>query len=426
MTHIAMDKSVIALDALLYTLGVGILLTAGYALRTERFENILRKLTPRWLSWASSKTREDQHILKVAEPETSVDLRQSPSWWSDEKMFELESRAVFSKTWLFVTHTSRFKKPGDYRTFEIAGFSFIVILGRDRQLRAFHNVCRHRAYAVTKKESGSSTVLGCRYHGWSYDTKGKLIKAPEFDKVPGFDKNMNGLWEIKTSISQSMVFVNFDAASEVDSLSLGDVETRLKRWSLPKMECLEDWKVEGAFNWKLLGSLATRGKKKESFWSWMVPFLAGTNQDDLEISHTTIVRRISPEVILVLKAIPKSAKSTTVECSIFAKASPALMEISSLKSDINWDIKQLVIKQQRILRNQEPILSLASSVVSQGEINRLLGVHLEAEKKAGAEIHPAAREQSFSREGKADDDFCRELENPSSTCNANARGLLDW
>lgn len=97
MTHIAMDKSVIALDALLYTLGVGILLTAGYALRTERFENILRKLTPRWLSWASSKTREDQHILKVAEPETSVDLRQSPSWWSDEKIFELESRAVFSK-----------------------------------------------------------------------------------------------------------------------------------------------------------------------------------------------------------------------------------------------------------------------------------------------------------------------------------------
>lgn len=152
-----------------------------------------------------------------------------------------------------MTHTSRFKKSGDYRTFEIAGFSFIVILGRDRQLRAFHNVCRHRAYAVTKKESGSSTVLGCRYHGWSYDTKGKLIKAPEFDKVPGFDKNMNGLWEIKTSISQSMVFVNFDAASEVDSLSLGDVETRLKRWSLAKMECLEDWKVEGAFNWKLLG-----------------------------------------------------------------------------------------------------------------------------------------------------------------------------
>ncbi|KAG4429608.1 hypothetical protein IFR05_014915 [Cadophora sp. M221] len=421
-----MDRSIITLDALLYTLGVGILLAAGYALRTERFENVLRKLTPRFIFRASSKGEKVQHAMKDEKPETPVDLRQSPSWWSDEKIFELESRAIFSKTWLFVTHKSRFQKPGDYRTFEIAGFSFVVILGKDRQLRAFHNVCRHRAYAVTKKESGSSTVLGCRYHGWSYDTKGTLIKAPEFDKVPGFDKDMNGLWEIKTSISQSMVFVNFDAASHVDSLSLGDVETRLKRWSLAKMECLEDWKVEGAFNWKLLGSLASKGKKKESFWSKILPSLAGTDRDDLKIGHTTIVRRISPAVVLVLKAIPKSAKSTTIECSIYANASPALIAISSLKSDISWDIKQLATKQQRILRNQEPILSLASSVASQGEINRLLGVHVEAEKKAGGEIHPAAREQSFSREGKADDDFCRELENPGSTCNANAKGLLDW
>ena len=152
-----------------------------------------------------------------------------------------------------MTHACRFQKPGDYRTFEIAGFSFVVILGKDKQLRTFHNVCRHRAYAVTKKESGSSTVLGCRYHGWSYDTKGKLVKAPEFDKVPGFDKEMNGLWEIKTAVSQSMVFVNFDAAANVAPLDLGDIETRLRKWSLSQMKSLDDWKVEGAFNWKLLG-----------------------------------------------------------------------------------------------------------------------------------------------------------------------------
>ena len=61
-----------------------------------------------------------------------------------------------------MAHESMFQKPGDYRTFEIVGFSFVVIFGKDKQIRAFHNVCRHRAYAVTKKEAGSSTVLGCR------------------------------------------------------------------------------------------------------------------------------------------------------------------------------------------------------------------------------------------------------------------------
>ncbi len=107
---------------------------------------------------------------------------------------------------------------------------------------------------MTKKESGSSTILGCRYHGWSYDTRGKLIKAPEFDKVPGFDKEINGLWEVKIEIIESMVFVNFDARGEVGRLSLAEGESRLKSWKISKMQHREDWKVEGAFNWKLLGN----------------------------------------------------------------------------------------------------------------------------------------------------------------------------
>jgi len=154
---------------------------------------------------------------------------------------------------MFVTHASRFQKPGDYRTFDMAGFSIIVILGKDKQLRVFHNVCRHRAYAVTKKEFGSSTVLGCRYHGWSYDTTGKLIKAPEFDKVPDFDKAMNGLWELETEVRDSMVFTNLDAGKQVKNFDLEGSEVSLAKWKASGMNCVADWKVEGAFNWKVAG-----------------------------------------------------------------------------------------------------------------------------------------------------------------------------
>jgi phenylpropionate dioxygenase-like ring-hydroxylating dioxygenase large terminal subunit len=150
-----------------------------------------------------------------------------------------------------VTHASRFQKAGDYRTFDISGFSFLIILGKDKQLRAFHNVCRHRAYAVTKKESGSSIVLGCRYHGWSYDTKGKLIKAPEFENVAGFDKDMNGLWELKLEVRESMIFVNFDASIASRSLELGSATQSLKRWGTAKLAWLAEWKFDGNFNWKM-------------------------------------------------------------------------------------------------------------------------------------------------------------------------------
>jgi len=152
-----------------------------------------------------------------------------------------------------VTHACRFQKPGDYRTFEIAGFSIVVIQGKDYQLRAFQNVCRHRAYQVTKKECGSSTVLGCRYHGWSYDTKGMLVKAPEFENVPGFDKSKNALWEVKTEVINSLVFINFDARSEVASVGFENSLKPFKTLKTKDMRCAVDWKVGCQMNWKLAG-----------------------------------------------------------------------------------------------------------------------------------------------------------------------------
>lgn len=57
-------------------------------------------------------------------------------------------------------HSTRFKKPGDYFKLEIAGFPFLLIMGKDGAINGFHNVCRHRAYPIVRKDSGSSTVLG--------------------------------------------------------------------------------------------------------------------------------------------------------------------------------------------------------------------------------------------------------------------------
>ena len=53
-----------------------------------------------------------------------------------------------------------FHKPGDYFKLESAGIPFILIMGKDGSVQAFHNVCRHRAYPVVTKDAGSSTILG--------------------------------------------------------------------------------------------------------------------------------------------------------------------------------------------------------------------------------------------------------------------------
>jgi nitrite reductase/ring-hydroxylating ferredoxin subunit len=137
----------------------------------------------------------------------------------------------------------------------VAGFPVFLIRGKDDKIRTFHNVCRHRAYTITRKETGASGVLGCRYHGWSYDTYGRLVKAPKFDDVPGFEKSENSLFEIHThTTDQGSVFVNLDSGEPVpveDSILYALIEfTRHADLGI-KSEWLTGQTLTGAFNWKL-------------------------------------------------------------------------------------------------------------------------------------------------------------------------------
>ena len=154
-----------------------------------------------------------------------------------------------------MAHRGRFSKPGDYHSFELAGFTFFLILGKDGVVRAFHNVCRHRAYTITRKKSGSSTVLGCRYHGWSYDTRGNLVKAPQFDNIEGFDKSKNGLFEIRAQTSRhGLIFINLDASKNVSDLDISDVDRFANQYCLsPRSIWIGGWDLGGDFNWKMAG-----------------------------------------------------------------------------------------------------------------------------------------------------------------------------
>jgi phenylpropionate dioxygenase-like ring-hydroxylating dioxygenase large terminal subunit len=128
------------------------------------------------------------------------------------------------------------------------------MLGKDLKLRAFQNICRHRAYRVTK-EHGSSAVLGCRYHGWAYDTRGKLIKAPEFDNVPGFDKSKNGLWEVGIQVLYGFVYVKLDSDAGSKAPAITTTPVRLLNWNRTELHCAADWRFEAKCNWKLAGML---------------------------------------------------------------------------------------------------------------------------------------------------------------------------
>lgn len=86
-------------------------------------------------------------------------------WYRSPSLFSLERRAIFSKKWMVITHRVRFQNVGDYAQYKLAGYSMFVIKDRKGCLRAFHNVCRHRAYPLMEGGCGTVRIIACKYHG---------------------------------------------------------------------------------------------------------------------------------------------------------------------------------------------------------------------------------------------------------------------
>ena len=114
------------------------------------------------------------------------------------EFYELERDAVFKRAWLNVGRVEELPRVGSYFTKEIdaARASVIVVKGKDRQVRAFYNVCRHRGNKLVwndfpnEETKGSCRQFTCKYHAWRYDLEGALT----FVQQPGefFDLDNDG------------------------------------------------------------------------------------------------------------------------------------------------------------------------------------------------------------------------------------------
>ncbi len=114
-------------------------------------------------------------------------------WYRDADICEAERTAVFGDSWQAVALLEWLAEPESFATFEIAGEPILLVRDQQGMLRAFANVCRHRAAPLKTEPCGRASRLRCRYHGWTYDLAGALRGVPEFDGVCDFRREDNGL-----------------------------------------------------------------------------------------------------------------------------------------------------------------------------------------------------------------------------------------
>jgi hypothetical protein len=140
--------------------------------------------------------------------------------------------------------------------------------------------------------------------------------------------------------------------------------------------------------------------------SWLLRFSFSCFQrrkESLRITSTSAMRRLSSGVVVVLAAFPKSAKTTIIECTIDGSKVPQAADLEALKLRTSSEINEIISKPGES-RSQKPSSALVTSSPQHAQIIALLENHLDAEARAGIELHPAAQSQNFSMEGKADDD----------------------
>ena len=131
-------------------------------------------------------------------------------YYTDPEIFELEKERIFYRTWQYVGPASEVAKAGDYMTTNVVDQGVFVIRGRDGELRAFYNVCQHRAHELLQGKGNVKAVITCPYHAWAYAPDGSLRTARNCEMVAGFDKKDFGLRPVRVEEFCNLVFVNLD------------------------------------------------------------------------------------------------------------------------------------------------------------------------------------------------------------------------
>ena len=139
--------------------------------------------------------------------------------YTDQNLFDLEMEKIFFKSWLMVFREDEIPNPGDYKIWDKLGRDILVVRQKDNSIKAFYNTCMHRGAPVVRDKKGSTNLLRCQYHSWTYNLSGDLIKVPDMRDFKDFDISCKKLKKVFCDTWDGWVYISL---SETDPGSLID------------------------------------------------------------------------------------------------------------------------------------------------------------------------------------------------------------
>jgi len=164
-----------------------------------------------------------------------------PERYHDRAFFELEKERLWKRTWQMACRLQEIPRPNDYVEYEICDQSILVVRQADQGIKAFFNVCPHRATQIAK---GSGTLRGgqltCPFHGWRWNSDGSsslIFGAQGFEPELVKPEDI-ALRECRVEIWGDSVWINLDPNAGPLADSIQPAAARLEEVAV------QNWRVK--------------------------------------------------------------------------------------------------------------------------------------------------------------------------------------
>jgi choline monooxygenase len=176
--------------------------------------------------------------------------------YTDPGFFDLERKLTFSRNWVCAGVTSDIPNPGDQMPFDLAGMPILLVRDGLGEIRAFHNICRHRGVLLVSEKLNRPNVL-CPYHAWSYTLDGALSRTPGFcgpgvNTHEAFDPTAHGLLPVRCELFGPGIFINLWTDAPPLSAVMGTIAARWRDYDFSTLRSGGGLRFALKANWKLV------------------------------------------------------------------------------------------------------------------------------------------------------------------------------
>jgi Rieske 2Fe-2S family protein len=175
------------------------------------------------------------------------------SGYTSEAIFRQEIENLFGRCWNFAGMADDIPEPGDYQCVQAGNYPLLVVRDLNGQIRAFHNICRHRGMAFLEGCGKAERGFQCPYHGWRYKLDGRLNVVPQKNELfPDINKSGLGLHAASVGEFRGLLFVHPESSpKESFDNFLAELEPRIGPHQPDQMVEIGRHRYEFRSNWKI-------------------------------------------------------------------------------------------------------------------------------------------------------------------------------